>query len=67
MSTDIERPRPKIVPRGQVNLSIKSAFELSIKSAFEEVARNWLILAEQMEWIEGRRSSLLERHDQGKS
>ena len=51
MSTDKERPRPKIVPRGQV----------------EEVARGWLLLAEQMEWIEGRRSSLLERHDQGKS
>jgi hypothetical protein len=29
-----------------------------IKSAFEEVARGWLLLAEQMEWIEGRRSSL---------
>jgi hypothetical protein len=29
----------------------------SIKSAFEEVARGWLLLAEQMEWIEGRRSS----------
>src|SRR5262249_35843250 len=41
--------------------------DLSIKSAFEEVARNWLVLAEQMEWIEGRTSSLLERHDQGKS
>jgi len=30
----------------------------SIKSAFEEVARGWLLLAEQTEWIEGRRSSL---------
>ena len=30
----------------------------SIKSAFEEVARGWLLLAEQMEWIDGRRSSL---------
>jgi hypothetical protein len=29
----------------------------SIKSAFEEVARGWLLLVEQMEWIEGRRSS----------
>jgi len=37
--------------------------DLSIKGAFEEVARNWLHLAEQMEWIEGRRSSLLERQD----
>jgi hypothetical protein len=39
--------------------------DLFIKSAFEEVARGWLHLAEQMEWIEGRKSSLLER--QGKS
>jgi len=32
--------------------------DLSIKSAFEDVARGWLQLAEEMEWIEGRRSSL---------
>src|SRR5262249_29219844 len=31
---------------------------LSIKNAFEEVARDWLLLAEQTEWIERRRSSL---------
>jgi len=30
----------------------------SIKGAFEEVARGWLLLAEQMEWIEQQRSSL---------
>jgi hypothetical protein len=30
----------------------------SIKSAFEEVARGWLLLAEQMEWIERQRSYL---------
>jgi hypothetical protein len=30
----------------------------SLKSAFEEVARDWLLLAEQMEWIERRTSSL---------
>jgi hypothetical protein len=30
----------------------------SVKSAFQEVARGWLLLAEQMEWIERRRSSL---------
>jgi hypothetical protein len=30
----------------------------SIKSAFEDVARGWLLLAEQMEWIERQRSSL---------
>jgi len=32
----------------------------SIKSAFEDVARGWVLLAEQTEWIEGRRSSLRE-------
>src|SRR5262249_24372466 len=31
---------------------------LSIKSAFEDVARGWLLLAVQTEWIEGRRSAL---------
>jgi hypothetical protein len=30
----------------------------STKSAFEEVARGWLLLAEQMEWIERQRSYL---------
>src|SRR5262249_13180189 len=30
----------------------------SIKSAFEDVARGWLLLAEQLEWIERQRSSL---------
>jgi hypothetical protein len=50
MSTDKERPRPKIVPA--------QTSSPSIKSAFEEVARGWLLLAEQMEWIEERRSSL---------
>jgi hypothetical protein len=29
----------------------------SIKSAFEEVARNWLLLAEQMEWLDRQGSS----------
>src|SRR5215831_16612422 len=29
----------------------------SIKSAFEEVARGWLLLAEQMEWVERQGSS----------
>jgi hypothetical protein len=28
----------------------------SIKNAFEEVARGWLLLAEQMEWIDRHRS-----------
>src|SRR5262245_42633539 len=30
----------------------------SIKSAFEDVARGWLLLAEQMEWIDRQRSTL---------
>jgi hypothetical protein len=30
---------------------------LSIKSAFEEVARGWLQLAEQMEWLDRQESS----------
>ena len=25
-----------------------------VKSAFEEVARGWLLLAEQMEWMDGQ-------------
>jgi hypothetical protein len=29
----------------------------SIKSAFEDVARGWLLLAEQMEWIDRQGSS----------
>jgi len=28
-----------------------------IKRAFQEVARNWLLLAEQMEWLDRQRSS----------
>jgi hypothetical protein len=31
----------------------------SIKSAFEEVARDWLLLAEQMEWMDRQRSTTL--------
>ena|SRR5947209_2966660 len=30
------------------------AKDLSVKKAFEEVARGWLVLAEQMEWMTGR-------------
>jgi hypothetical protein len=29
----------------------------SIKSAFEEVARSWLVLAEQMEWMDTEKAS----------
>jgi hypothetical protein len=34
------------------------AKDLSAKKAFEEVARGWLVLAEQMEWIDRQRSTL---------
>jgi hypothetical protein len=34
------------------------AKDLSVKKAFEEVARGWLALAEQMEWIDRQKSSL---------
>jgi hypothetical protein len=34
----------------------------SIKRAFEEVAGGWLVLAEQMEWIDRQRSSV--RHEE---
>jgi hypothetical protein len=29
----------------------------SIKSAFEDVARSWLVLAEQMEWMDTEKAS----------
>jgi hypothetical protein len=34
------------------------AHNLSVKRAFEEVARGWLILAEQMEWMDRQKSTL---------
>jgi hypothetical protein len=37
------------------------AKDLSVKKAFEEVARGWLVLAEQMEWIDWQRSTV---HDE---
>jgi hypothetical protein len=33
------------------------AKDLSVKKAFEEVARGWLVLAEQMEWMDRQRST----------
>jgi hypothetical protein len=33
------------------------AKNLSVKKAFEEVARGWLVLAEQMQWIDRQRST----------
>jgi hypothetical protein len=38
--------------------SAAKATNPSIKSAFLEVAASWLVLAEQMEWIDRQRSSL---------
>jgi Protein of unknown function (DUF1318) len=32
------------------------AKDLSVKKAFEEVAKGWLVLAEQMEWMDRQRS-----------
>jgi hypothetical protein len=46
--TDRERPRPNKARREQRNPWIKSAFE--------EAAASWLVLAEQMEWIDPERS-----------
>jgi hypothetical protein len=34
------------------------AKDLSVKRAFEEVARGWLVLAEQMEWIDRQTSTV---------
>jgi hypothetical protein len=36
--------------------SAAKATNPSIKRAFEEVAAGWLVLAEQMEWIDRQRS-----------
>jgi hypothetical protein len=33
------------------------AKDLSVKSAFEDVARGWLVLAEQVEWIDHQKLS----------
>jgi len=30
----------------------------SIKSAFEDVARGWLLLAEQVEWMDSQKASM---------
>jgi len=30
----------------------------SIKSAFEDVARGWLLLAEQLEWMDSQNASI---------
>src|SRR5260221_11233279 len=38
------------------------AKNLSIKSAFEEVAACWLVLAEQVEWIDRKEASPPSRH-----
>jgi len=33
------------------------ARDLSVKRAFEEVAAGWLVLAEQMEWMDSKEGS----------
>jgi hypothetical protein len=35
----------------------------SVKKAFEEVARGWLVLAEQMEWIDRQKSTVHDEED----
>jgi hypothetical protein len=50
---DSKRPTPK-KRSAQAN-------DLSVKRAFEEVARGWLVLAEQMEWIDRQKSTV---HDE---
>jgi hypothetical protein len=37
--------------------SAARAKDLSVKRAFEEVARGWLVLAEQIEWIDHQKLS----------
>jgi hypothetical protein len=37
--------------------SAARAKDLSVKSAFEDVARGWLVLAEQVEWIDHQKLS----------
>lgn len=37
---------------------VAQAHNLSVKRAFEEVARGWLVLAEQLEWMDRQNSSL---------
>jgi hypothetical protein len=41
------------------------AKDLSVKRAFEEVARGWLVLAEQMEWIDRQKSTVHDEEDDG--
>jgi len=42
--------------------SAAKARDPSVKRAFEEVAAGWLVLAEQMEWIDRQRSPV--RHEE---
>jgi hypothetical protein len=39
------------------------AKDLSVKRAFEEVARGWLVHAEQMEWIDRQKSTVHDEED----
>jgi hypothetical protein len=35
-----------------------AARQRAIKSAFEDVARGWLLLAEQLEWMDSQKASI---------
>jgi hypothetical protein len=59
MCTGRKQPTPKLARR-----KLKSR---SIKSGFEEVANGWLLLAEQMEWIDRQRLSRREPQPGGNS
>jgi len=37
--------------------SARQARDPSVKSAFQEVARGWLVLAEQAEWMDSQKAS----------
>src|SRR5262245_29529467 len=45
---------------GRHQKALPQAKDLSVKRAFEEVARGWLVLAEQMEWIDRQKSRVHE-------
>jgi hypothetical protein len=40
--------------------SAAKAKDPSVKSAFQEVARGWLVLAEQMEWMDSQKTFSLQ-------
>jgi hypothetical protein len=46
------------------NKRAAQAKNLSVKKAFQEVASGWLVLAEQMEWIDRQRSTLRDEEEE---